>query len=736
MKKRLISIAAIVLVLVLALFVLSACNASDTEYNVELVTNGGFEKYTANDSGKITFDDWTLGGDWTNSSYERRPLTTSESEDETLSAKLGESYLGITTKNGAVNLSQSIKVDRRAVYKVSFDLRLASSITAGKGAYVTFLENAEYILPENADATSWKTYTFYVRPVNTDYLTVAVSVGKTGETTSATVYFDNVSIMKVEDAAVPAGSSVIDFKMSQIARYDESVGGSLFVAFMTLFGAALLVAAYVIVRKTYARSDAFINFDGTPCGTPATASFGGNKQGKGAKAKAVASASWFKNGWFIAAMLMLGTFVVRLIFLLTMYGFGGEMNLIVNIAREAATNGVGNIYSTYGTTVATMSPGTLYILAILGAMGKNLNYDSMSVLIRMVGVLADMAVVAMIYFYGRKYAGDKIAVVYAVLYALLPITLVMGGLANTFESLLVALLLAAIITLVEKKYIATYVIMTLAAILDVRALALAPLAVTYMGYMYYRDDENLKKFGKNRAIIVFGLVGAFVLGYILTLPVAINHLGENAFYGFKMIANQMINNGIFVDNAFGFYGMVALNQKGFSSVASILNLLFILVLVIYICSLYFKKRNRQEVLLLASYTLAMVAVFTLKVNYTYLFLSIALGLVYTMVSGEKRMYGIMGGYALLAFLCVGLLMKNSGYVSVTSSGYFVDFETTGVDFILFSVVTVLLTLYYSYVVYNITNTGKVADIKPLAKPVGAAIKDGFSSIANVFKKDE
>lgn len=734
MKKRLISIAVIVLVLVLALFVLSACNAGDTEYNVELVTNGGFENYTSNDSGKITFDNWTLGGDWTNSSYERRPLTTSESEDETLSARLGDSYLGITTKNGAVNLSQSVKVDRRAIYKVSFDLRLASSVTAGKGAYVTFLENAEYILPENADATSWKTYTFYVRPVNTDYLTVAVSLGKTGETTSATVYFDNVSIMKVENAAVPEGTDVIDFKMSQIARYDESVGGSLFVAFMTIFGAALLVAAYVIVRKTYARSDAFINFDGTPCGTPATVTSGGKKQVKGVKP--AASAAWFKNGWFIAAMLMLGTFVVRLVFLLTMYGFGGEMNLIVNVAREAGTNGVGNIYANYGTTVATMSPGTLYILAILGAMGKNLNYDSMSVLIRMVGVLGDMAVVAMIYFYGRKYAGDKIAVVFAVLYALLPVTLVMGGLANTFESLLVALMLAAVILLVEKKYIGTYVVMTLAAILDIRALALAPLAVTYMGYMYYRDDDSLKKFGKNRAIIVFGLVGAFVLGYILTLPVAINHLGENAFYGFKMIANQMINNGIFVDNAFGFYGMVALNQKGFSSVASILNLLFILVLVVYVCSLYFKKRNRQEVLLLASYTLAMVAVFTLKVNYTYLFLSLALGFVYTMVSGEKRMYGIMGGYALLAFLCVGLLMKNSGYVSVTSSGYFVDFETTGVDFILFSVVTVLLTLYYSYVVYNITNTGKVVDIKPLSKPFGVALKDGFASIVNVFKKDE
>ena len=140
-------------------------------------------------------------------------------------------------------------------------------------------------------------------------------------------------------------------------------------------------------------------------------------------------------------------------------------------------------------------------------------------------------------------------------------------------------------------------------------------------------------------------------------------------------------------------------------------------------------------LLLASYTLAMVSVFTLKVTYTYLFMTIALGLIYAMVSGEKRVYGIMGGYALLSFICVGLIVKNSGFATIVSDGLIVDFERTGADFIVFSVLTVLLTLYYSYVVYNITNTGKVADIKPLNKPFGTAVKDAFRSIGDVFKKD-
>lgn len=744
MKKRIVSICVIVLVLVLALFVLSACDSGRTVVDTELALNGDFESYSYNSDGAVVLENWTLGGSWNDSvdsPYGRQPVGEADQEAH------GSTYIYLDTggKSGWVYLSQEIAVDRNAVYAVSIDMRV-TSLSAGsddeyKGAYVTFLENPDYYFVQQEEAMNgWQTLTFYVRPVNSDYLTVALSLGAEDAECVGRVLYDNLSVKRIDESSVPAGSTIYDFRMSQIARYNRDLSGTLFVTFLTLFCVAVVVCAYILIRKSYARNDVFINFDGTT-GAAAGASYVPAKSGKSGKstAKATANAKWWTNCWFIAAMLMLGTFVVRLLFLLTMYGFGGEMDATVELASWLAKNGVADVYANASLwnniDVATMSPGAMYILAIIGAMGQNLTADGVSVLIRMVGILADMSVIAMIYFYGRKYAGDRLAIIFAAMYALLPVAIVFSGMSNTFVSLLVALMVAAVLLLVEKKYIAMYVVMALAVVLDIRALALAPIAVTYMGYMYYRDDNNLKKFGKNRAIIVFGLVGAFVLVYLLTLPVAINHLGENAFYGMKMIANQMLNNMIFVDNAFGFYGMATLNQQGFNNTASILNLVFILVLVVYICSLYFKKRNRQEVILLASYTLAMVAVFTLKVTYTYLFLSIALGVIYTMVSGEKRMYGIMAGYAVLSFLCVGLIIKNSGYATIVSDGMIVDFERTGADFIVFSVFTVLLSLYYSYVVYNITNTGKVVDIKPLNKPLGVALKDGFRSFFDVFKKD-
>ena len=739
MKKRFVSIGVIVLVLVLALFALSACNDGRTAIDTELISNGGFEDFNRNDDGKVYFDEWKVTySDGIDTPYKRQSIES----DEDLYEDHGSGYVILTTggEEGWVKMSQEIAVDRKAVYLVSVDVYVTSlSPEIDRGVYVTFLENPDYaFLKQGKKMGDWKmTLEFYVRPLNTDYLTLALSIGSEDEPVTGEAYFDNISVMRVDPSAVPEGDTVYDFRMSQIARYNRDLSGILFVVFLTLATAAIAVCAYVLIKKAYAKTDVFVNFDGTSFDAPAPSYAAGKGKGK-ARARAV-NGKWWTNCFFIAGMLMLGTFLVRLIFLLSMYGFGGEMNATVELARWLAANGVNNVYANASNfaniDVSVMAPGTMYILAIMGAMGQNLTADGISVLIRMVGVLADMAVVAMIYFYGRKYAGDKLAVIVAAAYAVLPVALVMSGMSNTFTSLLLALMVAAVLLLVEKKYIPMYIVMALATVLDIRALALAPIAVTYLGYMYYKDADSLKKFGKNRAVIVFGLIGAVALTYVLTIPVAVGHFGENAFYGMRMIANQMINNNIFVDNAFGFYGMATLNGQGFNNTASILNLVFILVLVVYICSLYFKKRNRQEVLLLASYTLAMVAVFTLKVTYTYLFLTIALGLIYAMVSGERRVYGIMGGYALLSFICVGLIVKNSGFAAILSDGLIVDFERTGADFIVFSVFTVLLTLYYSYVVYNITNTGKVSDVKPLYKPLGAAIKDGFRSVADVFKKD-
>ena len=734
MKKRLFVIFASVLVIVLALFALTACNTDSVPVDTELVHNGDFENSTIATEGKFNITDWYVSSDWdkAKSSYE----LASRSDE-------GGKYLNITNSTAShAYLYQQIKVDRNATYKVSVDIKLSGSVKIGKnedfyGAYVTFLENPSYRFVErktvykNDETGNWESLTFYVKPVNTDYLTICLALGGEDAESRGTALFDNVSMVKVSE--VPEGAKVTDFKKSNIARYDVNVSGILFVVFLCLFTVALLVGVYALIRRLYAKSNAFINFD-KDATTP---------DGKVSAVKKVAS-----HPAFIATMLAMGAGLVNLIFVLTMFGFGAEMNLMVQLAIKLGAKGaVETAYSTFS-NLATTAPGVVYILAIIGMVGKNLEAGDIAILIRLVNVIATMATVVMIYLYGRKYVGDRQSTIYAALYALLPITLIMGGLDHTFTALLVALLVGAMILLVEKKYLLTYLVFALAIVLDVRAMALAPIALTYMGYRYYKEDSNLKKFTANRAMIIFGLVGAFVVVYLLTLPAAINYIGaedSKPFYGFTLIANQIINNKVMIDNALGLYGLATMNGKTINNLASIFNLVFLIVLVIYVSTLYFKNRNKQEVLMLASFTFAVIGVFTLKVDYTYLFLALALGFIYTMISGEKRMYGILGGYSVLMFLNIGQLMSNSGFVAGEAFfndalrrgellKYFANFETTSPEFIIFSIFAVLLTLYYAYVSYSITNNGKRVDIPAMPMPIHKTFSAWLKDIPNKTAK--
>lgn len=500
--------------------------------------------------------------------------------------------------------------------------------------------------------------------------------------------------------------------------------GLAFEIVLALFTAFAICGVYVALRKLYAQNNAFVNFDNTQSNEKAEPLVSVKKSGSKSAKKKASDVSFFKNTFVVLSGLLIVTVLVRLILILTTYGVGQETTRMLTYASTLKTQGIANFVDYYS-GVVTLSPGTLYILNIIGATG--LPVESASILLRFVNVIGDMAVVALVYFYGKKYVGNRLSTIFAGLYAVLPVTMYFGGMHYAFESVLVALMLAASIMLVEKKYLATYLLLALSVVLDVRAMLLVPIALTYMGYMFYRDSDSLKKFTANRAKIVFGLLGFAVLVYVLTLPVAIHQISAgDAFFNFKYMANRIMFSSAFVDNSFNLYAMVGMNGKAFTNASvKYLNLAFVCVLEIFAASMYFKNRNRQEILLLISFVFALTAVFTLKTDWTYIFLAIAFLLVYAMVSGEKRAYIVLGGYSFLSFLNIAQLLTQSGVFSNSTSQAIVDFASKDGFLIAFSVFAVLLTGYFVYVVYSITTNGKIVDIKGLDGTLKDNLKNAF-----------
>lgn len=735
--KRFLKLSVLVaLIVVVAAFMFSACNANETEVGVNLIKNGSFENFTTS-SKSGTIDNWTIGA-LTGSDYHAKQNGLTDQDKKDIDNG-GDKYLILLNSDASTSyMYQSVKVDRHATYKISYYTKIKTSFKSGSGPNISFLENTSYSLGLVSTVGEWVKKEIYVIPEDTDYLTVCLMAGTKEKPSTGEVYFDNVEMERVDK--MPVGVSAEKIYKKIIARLRTNTSGTAFVVCLSLLSVAIAGVAYILLKRMYSSKMVFDNFGGHSNSCPIK-----NKKTSNKKDKNIEKSSKLKldakgiltHPLAIAFYIGLSAFVIRLIITLTMFGFGTDTKIMAIQSGNLFTNGVKNAYSNLPSNLNLFAPGSIYTMYLIGWIaqwGNGISLTGVSILIRMVSVLADLAIVMMIYFFGKKYVGNKVSTVYAAMYAILPIFFVLSGIRGRFDTVLIALVLAAFILAIEKKHLLSYLFMTLAVLLDIRAMAVAPLLLAYFCYLYYKEDITMKSFGVVRAKIVFGFILSFIAFYCLSLPVSISYVQANkAFFIFEQYKNMIAMNYAFVENGFNLYGMVGMNYKKVNNIASIMNLIFLLLFVVYGIALYFKNRNKMELLLIASFTFAIIGVFTLKVTETYLLLSLALMLIYIMISGEKRMFGVFTAYSFLGFLNLGQLMNQSGFLSenVAKSGI-LNYESLGVFYIFFCVITVLVTLYYAYVTYSICNNEKRNYILPMQDKLPLAMKNWMQKEKKIF----
>jgi len=366
MKRKTIFISALVLVFVLALFAFTACNNAESQEGVNLVTNGDFSNFTSQNK----FEGWTTSS--SSVTFARVQRSDSEGTDNVLKIEnksAGYSYL-----------KQTIKVEVNKIYMVSVEIKIDSDLSTKPGAYVAFLENVDYkFVAHEKKSNGFVKCTFYVKPKNTDYLTIALCLGSNENNCKGTVYFDNVTVSRVSE--VPDGFDLTNFKKATTVYTNTDVNGICFTVLMSLFGVALLCCAYVLIRRLYARKDAFVDFGKTAVYD---------------KKSDVLTKKWYQNDAFIVSMILLAAAALRLVILLTMYGMGSEMSNTLNVARKylGVNNGVFNFAEKMAAanTTVTYSPGVIYILSILGFIGQGMDDASLSILLRLINVLAVLSI--------------------------------------------------------------------------------------------------------------------------------------------------------------------------------------------------------------------------------------------------------------------------------------------------------------------------------------------------------
>ncbi len=674
--KRGVKILLLVVLLTLALSVFVGCDNKPV-YEKELLKNTNFEDVSSN-----SLNYWYSYKD-SDKSTDGKYYVSYHADG--VSDAYGDTFLKLVNNSSNGNYSyiyQKVAVSKNAYYRISATMRNASLSQGGSenfaGAGLKVLEGSVVLATTKEVGGEWTEYTVYVKPKNTKEITVALSLGNVdanGVKSYAVgeAQFENVSMKRVE--SVPSGADVQTiFKPKEVIYELSSTEGILFIVLLAVITVLLIVGAYFAYRKLLSN---------------------GGKQ------------AFIGNVALTTVMLVLLGLAIRLVLSATLFARGSTVYL-ADIAKNFVNIGLANVYDKY----PSYAPLSIYQIWVSGWFIKDMtSIAAQSVILRLTAILCEGASIAILYLFARKYTTEKLAALIAGLYACLPVLFTLSAGYDVIVPVLSMLLLIIFVCMVEKKNVCLLIACLISVLWSPIAIYILPFVVLYE-VMSIIKAEN-----KKPLIILYsiGWVVSFFAFILISAPAIKDYFCNNGysfFHIFYRYSVTMFKSQNCVSNAFNLYGLFNLNNVAVNKTAFWLNLVFCAILLAYSVSLYFKNKNRGELMLISGFFLTTIAVFSLNMTETALAIGLILLLAYIAISGEERLFWIFGWFALLSFVNVGVVMNMSGALSAEMARVY--FAKGSVIYAFGNVIAALTTLYYGYVVYDITTNGKRISMLPIA----------------------
>ena len=692
MKYRIII--AIVLVAVLAVC-LAGC-AQNSSYQVdadkELLAVGNLEKVT---DGKL--EGWTLT---TGDNAANPTLVSIDKDSAAYDPAYGTRFARISAnvKGSYTFYSQQVKLERGAVYRLSASIRVTSSVIAGgtRSAYVGLKEYA-YIFDSLASSGEWKTASVYFRNDATDAVTVVWGLGSEDSlATSGTAQFDNISLVKLSDdeAEQVIALSLKDGNGRYDTGYAKTVKDTVYLVLTTVLFALLAALAFFAIKH-------FINKDNTILpegGDPAPQGTGKNK-------------FWWSPTLWLVVSLLVG-FGIRLALSLTVFGYGPYGN---QVASDAAIMAEKGLFRSYVDIANVYAPGANYLLYIMGLIAIPLHLTQgtlgMAIFLKIPSILADLVLTVVLFSTLAKEKGVRTATVASLLFAVCPVTFAASGVWGTFTPVGVLFLVLALLAARNRHIVKLTVFYGLSVLFMPEALLLLPLLVAFAVVTYIKCPET-------RIKIPVAATVAIVAGYALTVPLAIDYyvLGR-PFIVLERYITYFTQNGYFARNIFGLYGMVSVGADTLNTTGKVFSAIFAVLVLSGGIALYAIKRNRQDLILAAGWSLAGVLVLCAHQDmWLVLPVLVVLGL-YSLIANEKRVGLAATLWAVLATLNVGYALWVGGNVQGGLGSTSAVISSSDPVLITFSVLTVLVFGYLTYVAIDVCILERKLNYDPISNSI-------------------
>ncbi len=680
-KKLLI----ITLIALIALVALVGCNSNKVDYDSEIVVNGGFENYN---SQEMIADGWNIKSG-TTVNWVRNDSQASEYD-----SALGKYYMRLNPSSSGFNyISQKVRLEKNAIYKLSAYMKI-DSVSSSAGVFISGAVDTVGVI-SSITTDGWSQVSQYFTSTVSGEVELLVAVGSESVNGTGNVSFDNISLQKVESA--PEDEELVILRMKE--GYDMADGGSItFVVMFTVISAGIIVGMFFMIKSILQNKVGIHPNDGVTGGDKFLNAMTGN------------------TAKFIYVLLV--AFVVRFITVLATAEGNAITDAMVNLAKGVADKGILSYYSGY----VYDSQGVVWLMGILGYLGKALNMESVgySILVRMPMMIADLTICYMLFSCASKYQNERLATTYGFIYAILPVFFVFGSLYGSVHIISMAFLVAMAISMLQKKYVSTGVFYTLALFFSNYALILLPVILLYQIYAIVTDKSSIVKNAVTMA-------ACFAVFYLISLPLCWSEVAKgdvlcvfSKMYAFFASANSKLS-----DNAFNLYAIFAAGGKirPDNLFLDICNWLFVTAMSAYVIYHYIRTANRLDLVLLSGVMLVAYGAIGAQGNIDVLPMGLVLILMYLIITPDIRLYIVGGSLATLSFLNMAQLLSRSGFISGVDNASLLDFEGKNAFLIIFSIITVLATFYLLYVAVDMTLASNVKLIEKEREISDAANED-------------
>ena len=419
---------------------------------------------------------------------------------------------------------------------------------------------------------------------------------------------------------------------------------------------------------------------------------------------------------------------IRLLLTFVVKGYGPTYNTAYGIASGVFSEDSG--FSGFTTEYRSVAPLAAYLYTLFAGWGISagaaMDSIAMQFFVRLPFMLADIALVCMIYYLAKKYVNRYVALALCGMYFINPLSFVVSSMWGSDMIFLALALVVLAVFVLSKNMFGICLTAAAACLVSSYAVFVVPVVGVYAVYATVKSVVNIVKAKPSFDSVmrdpayynVFYAPLCLLLGFAVMYLVCLPAYFADGVVGFGSVMNQLFvqpftvdSNALsrFTENGLGIYTVITNNfvSVGPQFKTLVFAVLFVVVSAVFTLVFWLMKRNRANLLLIASFMAFTVAVYMMGSDEWSLLPALVLMLPSFVATKDKRIMKVFAPVSLFVVINATLALFGGGMLSgsLVTDVAVTNLKELGGAYnafsILLSVLTVIMHIYYAVVVLDI-----------------------------------